>query len=135
MPNEYGRGWFNYPIKIGGRSYNDPNAKYVATELIRRSFNDGDVLKIESDTVYICNDNVSNLAIEIESPVSESFRCAIDFGCGEAATALTYPDSFLWSGDHLDENRKFVPISSCRYHIDVWFDGSYIRANASGVIV
>ena len=78
---------------------------------------------------------ISNLTIVTPTTDDANFRCSIDFGSGETATALIYSDSLLWSGDHLDTNRKFVPIPNYRYHIDIWHDGLYLRANASGVIV
>ena len=101
----------------------------------RTTILDGAEITLEDNTEYIATADLTTLTITIPEIISEDFRCAIDFGCGDTATTLVYPENFLWSGDNLNYDRQFVPVYNHRYHIDIWFDGVYVRANASGVMI
>ena len=106
---------------------------YVA--LVPKQFSNNDQLELRDNSEHFAVDDIAELSIVLPDSMSPGFRCAIDFGCGDTATSMVYPDSIVWSGDNLDENMKFIPVHNHRYHIDVWHDGSIIRANASGVII
>lgn len=99
------------------------------------NFADAAVITIEDDAWYRATGDITALTIVLPDAVKVDFRCAIDFGCGDTAAALVYPDTIIWTGDSLDDNALFVPLADHRYHIDIWYDGTYVRANASGVIV
>ena len=92
-------------------------------------------ITLEDNTEYVATTDLTTLTITIPDVINEDFRCAIDFGCGDTATTFTYPENLLWSGDNLNYDRQFVPVHSHRYRIDIWFDGVYVRANASGVVI
>ena len=95
---------------------------------------DGAVITMKNNVVYRASGAIANMSFAFPEVIDAAFRCAIEFTCGDAATALVYPDTIIWTGDSLDVNSRFVPLHSHRYHIDIWFDGAFIRANASGVI-
>lgn len=96
---------------------------------------DGETIRLKNDYVFVAPEALTTLTITLPDKVDLAFRSAVIFECGDTATALAYPDTIVWSGDNLDSGLKFVPVHSKRYHIDVWYDGAYVRANASGVIV
>lgn len=101
----------------------------------RVRISDNSEIIILNNTEYLAMENLNNLTITLPEVVEEDFRCSLDFGCGDTATSFTYPENILWSGDNLNMNKVFVPVHNHRYHIDIWFDGIYIRANASGVMI
>ena len=84
---------------------------------------------------YVATENINTLTISMPDVIDEDFRCSIDFSSGDTATTFVYPENFLWTGDNININKQFVPVHNYRYHIDIWFDGVYIRANASGVMI
>ena len=92
-------------------------------------------ITLEDNTEYIATTDLTTFIITIPEIINEDFRCAIDFGSGSTATTFVYPENLLWSGDNLNYNRQFIPVHNHRYHIDIWFDGVYVRANASGVMI
>lgn len=100
-----------------------------------KELHDGDYIILENNTEYIATEDLTTLTFSVSDVIDATFRCSLDFGCGDSATAFTYPEIIVWSGDSLDINKNFVPIRNHRYHIDIWYDGAYIRGNASGVIV
>lgn len=91
-------------------------------------------ITLQDNTEYVAVTDINSLTIVIPEIINEDFRCSVDFGCGDVTTDLAYPENIFWSGDNLNYNRQFVPVHNHRYHIDIWFDGIYIRANASGVM-
>ena len=96
---------------------------------------EGNNIVLENNTEYHTNGDLAALTVSVPETIDESFHCSLDFGSGETATAFTYPATVKWSGDHLDASKNFVPIRNHRYHVDFWYDGYFIRGNASGVIV
>ena len=95
---------------------------------------DGAAITLANNAVYRASGAITAMNIALPETVDAKFRCAIEFACGDVAAALVYPDAIIWTGDSLDVNGRFVPLHSHRYHIDIWFDGACVRANASGVI-
>lgn len=106
-----------------------------AAEAIYVAIVDGDTIAIENDHVYTAAAPLTSLTLTVPEEIDLDFRCVLIFECGDTATEFVYPTSIMWTGDNLDSSLRFVPVHNKRYTIDIWYDGAYLRANASGVIV
>lgn len=117
------------------KKYTNDKTTALSEEIVKQSALDDGAEITLADNVEYRADVITALTLALPDPIPDGFRCALDFGCGDTAAALVYPDTIVWTGDALDSNGLFVPLSNHRYHIDCWYDGACVRANASGVMV
>lgn len=113
-----GNSWYQGNIKIGGTSYDDTEAKTVATEkTISTTVTDNNLVLSHNTDTRLTSSDIATLSLSLPTTIPDNYECYFSFKSGETATTLTYASNIRWVGADCDSAKTFVPIANVIYEV------------------